>query len=139
MNKLFRSLSIVVLFAALFFNSACFEKTSSSVRSVDANETMGLLKNSFAVLVDVREKDEMIDGKASDAIWLPLSKIKEDPKVLDVLLKDIPKDKEVILYCKSGGRAGTVAKQISEKGWKAANMGGFSGWVAAGYPVKKIP
>jgi rhodanese-related sulfurtransferase len=46
--------------------------------------------------------------------------------------------KEVILYCRSGNRAGIVAKALAAKGVKTANAGGFKAWADAGQPTRKV-
>ena len=109
----------------------------AAVEKISARETKGLLVNDFAVLVDVREEDEVKDGMAADAQWMPMSKIEADDPAWVAFQKKLPKDKKIVLYCAVGGRAGRVAKMLSEKGFKTANMGGFASWVAAGLPVKK--
>lgn len=116
--------------------TAC-EKTATGPRSIQPMEVQGLLNNDFAVLVDVREDTEIADGMAARAKWLPVSKIESDPAALDEFLKSVPKDKEIVFYCRSGSRAGSVAKQVAAKGYKVANMGGFHDWVAAGLPTEK--
>ena len=45
--------------------------------------------------------------------------------------------KEIILYCRSGNRAGIVGSALAEKGFKVANAGAFKTWADAGLPVRK--
>jgi rhodanese-related sulfurtransferase len=45
--------------------------------------------------------------------------------------------KEIIVYCRSGGRAGTVAAALAAKGVKTSNAGGFKAWADAGQPTRK--
>ena len=47
--------------------------------------------------------------------------------------KNFAKDKTVILYCASGGRAALGGKLLKDMGYeKVFNMGGFKDWVAGG-------
>jgi len=98
-----------------------------------------MLRNDFAVLVDVREADEIANGMAEGAQWMPYnSKMLPNSPEFETWLKTLPKDKEIILYCRSGRRSGIAAAEIlANKGFKTANMGGFEEWEKAGLPVKK--
>lgn len=100
-------------------------------------EAEGMLRNDFAVLVDVREADEIKEGMAARAEWMPLSKIEANAPDWQDFVKKLPKDKTVIVYCRSGRRSGIVADKLAQMGYKTANMGGFSDWQAAGLPTKK--
>ena len=48
------------------------------------------------------------------------------------------KGKQIILYCRGGGRAGAVANALAEKGVSAANVGGLKDWTAAGLPTRTV-
>jgi rhodanese-related sulfurtransferase len=94
------------------------------------------MKAGKAVLVDVRERDELDAGMAEGAHWFPTSKIKSDPEAYRTFIAGLPQDQTVVFYCASGGRAGKAADIASEElGHKAANLGGFKDWKAAGLPV----
>ena len=130
------------IFVIIFFSlGGCFSKTpiKQEVTRVSPREAMGLLSNQFAVLVDVREEGEIKEsGIASGATSIPLSKIEAgDPKWQE-FQKRLSKDKQVIFYCRSGGRAGSAAQRLADQGYKAANMGGFDDWKDAGLPVQKF-
>jgi rhodanese-related sulfurtransferase len=47
------------------------------------------------------------------------------------------RDKELIIYCRSGGRSGRAAQLLAAEGYRTANAGGFSDWQAAGLPTRK--
>ena len=50
----------------------------------------------------------------------------------------LTKDKIIILYCGSGGRAALGGKALLDLGYKdVRNLGGFQGWVDAGGAVEK--
>ena len=90
-----------------------------------------------AVLVDCREPSEWADtGVAAPATLLPKSDFDGAQKDWKAFLEKNA-GKEVILYCRSGGRAGTVAAALAEKGVKASNAGGFKDWQKAGLPTRK--
>jgi rhodanese-related sulfurtransferase len=90
-----------------------------------------------AVLIDVRGPDEWAEtGVAAPAALLPLSDLTGARKQWKAFLEK-NRDKELILYCASGHRAGRAAKRLAKEGFRTANAGGFSDWQAAGLPVRK--
>lgn len=102
-------------------------------------QALQLIKENKAVLVDVRELDEVQEGMAGQAFWFSLYEMEEgNPKYAD-FLKSLDKSKEIILYCRSGRRSGMAAQMLTEKGFKATNLGGFEDWANAGLPVRRGP
>ncbi len=90
-----------------------------------------------AVLVDVREASEWADtGVATPAVLLAKSDFDGAQKDWKPFLEKNA-GKEIILYCRSGARAGTVASALAEKGVKVSNAGGFRDWEKAGLPTRK--
>lgn len=83
-----------------------------------------------ALLIDVREPDEWQQGHAPDATLIPLGS-------LATRLADIPRDRDVLLICRSGNRSGTAQRQLLERGYERVfNVrGGMQAWANAGLPV----
>ena len=100
-------------------------------------EAAKLVADGKAVLVDVREPAEWAEtGVAAPASLLPKSEFDAgETGGWKAFLAQVG-DRQVILYCRSGHRAGLVAEALTAKGLKAANAGGFKDWAAAGLPVK---
>ena len=116
--------------------TACGRK--ENYRQVDPREAQGMLLNRLAVLIDVREKEEMGKGIAKPAQWMPMSKIEAqhaDWKSFKEKFKG--EDTMLIFYCAVGGRAGKVAQLLSKEGFSTGNMGGFRDWVKAKLPVRE--
>lgn len=65
-----------------------------------------------AIIIDVRSPQEFSGGHVEGAINLPIDSISE----ADVL-KHTTKDAPVVLYCRSGGRAGVVHGRMTEWGF----------------------
>lgn len=73
-------------------------------------------------LIDVREDDEVAQGKIPGAIHIPLGMIQSRMGELD-------KDKEYILVCRSGGRSSFAGSFLENQGFKVTNMdGGMLDW-----------
>ena len=91
-----------------------------------------------AVLVDCREPSEWADtGVAAPAVLLAKSDFDGAQNDWKPFLAKNP-GKEIILYCRSGGRSADVAAALAEKGVKAANIGGIRDWTKAGLPTRKV-
>jgi rhodanese-related sulfurtransferase len=103
------------------------------VTAVDAAK---LVADGKAVLVDCREPGEWQEaGVAKPAVLLPKSDFDGDQKLWkEFLAKNA--GKQVVVYCRSGGRAATVAAALREKGVEASSMGGLSAWTKAGLPTR---
>lgn len=80
-------------------------------------------------LLDVREADEWQAGHAAEAIFVPMS-------LLTGRLDEVPKDTDVVVVCKSGGRSAQVTAYLNQNGWTARNLdGGMHAWADAGRPM----
>ena len=68
-----------------------------------------------AIIVDVRSPQEFRSGHAKKSKNIPLPELKTKIKTL--------KDKEVVLVCKSGARAGMAKSTLKKEGIIAHNLG----------------
>ena len=78
-------------------------------------------------LLDVREDDEWQAGHIAGAVHIPISGLL--PRVAEV-----PKDGDVVVVCKVGGRSAQVTAYLMQHGWaNVRNLdGGVVAWVGAG-------
>jgi len=91
-----------------------------------------------AILVDVREPGEWAStGVAEPAVLLSLSDLRSDRVSWKPFL-DQNKDKELILYCRSGNRSAIVGSILTKEGYRVANAGGFQHWADAQLPTRKV-
>lgn len=91
-----------------------------------------------ALLLDVREKDEMLQTS------FQIDGIENIPySVFDEKYYGLPKNRKIVLACHVGIRSLRVAQFLVIQGWDEANIynlaGGLKAWQAAGLPVKKTP
>ncbi len=104
---------------------------------ISAADAAKLVESGKAVLVDCREPAEYAEnGVAKPAVLLPKSDFDADQKKWKEFLEQ-NKGKQIIVYCRSGGRAGTVAGALKQRGIDAVNAGGLKDWTAAGLPTRK--
>ncbi|HKI61311.1 MAG TPA: rhodanese-like domain-containing protein [Mariprofundaceae bacterium] len=82
--------------------------------------------------IDVRTVEEFKAGHIQGARLIPVDVLAEH-------LADVPKDKQVYVYCHSGKRSARAAKLLADRGFKnIENMvGGIEAWKSANYPVVK--
>ena len=60
-----------------------------------------------------------------------------DVQVLPTRLKDVPKDKPVVLYCRSGNRSASAAGMLQRAGYtEIYDLGGIGAWAQAGFPIR---
>lgn len=107
-------------------------ENQSLVKEICPTTTQEWVKDG-ALLVDVREKDEIaqLAYDVPNIINIPLTEFEER-------FTEIPKDKEVVMVCRSGGRSLRAAGFLVNHGYdKVVNMQhGIIRWVQKGFPTK---
>ena len=129
-------MKLLALCAALLATVA--SAIAADAPKIAPKEAAKLVADGKAVLVDCREASEWADtGVVAAATLLPKSDFDGDKKQwAEFLAKN--QGKQVILYCRGGGRAGAVAAALNAQGVSAANAGGFKDWENAGLPTRKV-
>jgi rhodanese-related sulfurtransferase len=81
-------------------------------------------------LVDVRDPEEFSEGHIPGAINIPAASFASQSGVLD-------KEKNIIVYCNSGGRSYNAYRKLMKLGYENINQAIFADWKEAGLPVEK--
>ena len=99
---------------------------------VDVATVRALQGRDDVVILDVREQSEYDAGHIAGVKLIPINSVANR-------LNEIPKDKPVIVTCRSGNRSGQVTELLRQQGYtNVHNMtGGIVAWQAAGYAVEK--
>ncbi len=109
------------------------------VPAISAAEAAELVKSSGAVLVDLRDGTEVAaSGKAKGALTISrgLLEFRADPD-LPTYEPALRKDRAIILYCGSGGRAALAGKTLLDMGFSdVRNAGGLKDLVAGGWETE---
>lgn len=106
------------------------------IPTITAGELKSRLdKGEASTLVDLRDSEDRGIGTIKGARWIPLE---------DLMARhgEIPKANPVYLLCLRGKQGGIAAKYLANQGYtKVAILdnGIQDGWLAAGYPLEKIP
>lgn len=96
------------------------------------------LMKSNTMLIDLREAEELINGKIEGAIHAPRGMLEfYADATLPYYKKEFDKEKRLILYCASGGRSALSVQTLKKMGFKniAHIDGGIKAWKEAGFAV----
>jgi len=101
-------------FALAVLISACSTVTGAEAKA---------LVHQGALLLDVRSPDEFAAGHLDGALNIPVDALP------DRLAEVEPKDRPVVVYCRSGARSKKARALLLERGWtKVENLGGMGNW-----------
>jgi rhodanese-related sulfurtransferase len=86
-----------------------------------------------AFVLDVRTQQEWDEYHAPNATLIPLDQ-------LQARINEVPKDKEILVVCRSGNRSQQGRDILLAAGYNATSMiGGLKEWFAKGYPIEGAP
>lgn len=112
-QKLFILLSIMMSIVLLM---SCQNKQASTeevkIKQVTVKELEGMLAEESAerLYIDVREVEEYVEGHIAEFLNYPLSTLEETKGQL-------PKEKEIVIICRSGNRSMQAAKLLVDDGF----------------------
>ncbi len=127
-------LALLLFFVALAALVAWILYPRAPRRSLESAKLA--LRAGTAVLVDVREQTEWIEGVADGAALLPYSDLKGERVHWGPFL-DQNRDRRLLLYCGSGVRSARAAQRLQAEGVDALDAGTLREWRQAGWPVSK--
>ncbi|MEA1956302.1 MAG: rhodanese-like domain-containing protein [Campylobacterota bacterium] len=104
---------VVIVMLFLFFNS-------SKVSDEDLLKAREAVKNG-AIIVDVRSRHEFLSKHVKGATNLPIDDIMKGNI-------NLPKDKEIVVYCRRGNRSRESAKVLIKLGWTVYDVATQSDW-----------
>jgi len=109
---------------------------ASSIRYVDVNisEAKQMIEsNPNLVILDVRTQEEYDSGHIENAVLIPVDD-------LAGRIGELDKEKEILVYCKTGGRSVIASELLIANGFKAVyNMlGGIRAWMIVGYWIEIV-
>jgi rhodanese-related sulfurtransferase len=123
-NKIFAFLTALL---ALLIGCNSNTKIQQNLPSINVEQLSEKLEtDSSLVLLDVRTEGEFDGpmGHLENAILIPVQNIKDRYTELEGY-----KDKEIIVYCRSGNRSSKATSFLREKGYNATNLeGGMIAW-----------
>jgi phage shock protein E len=130
---------IVPMVAAIVLLAACSTAPASTEvqaarlpADIDVATAESQRAQDNVVMLDVRTPEEYAQGHIPGVTLIPLDQ-------LESRLSEVPKDKTLIVTCRSGNRSAQAAELLRQKGYADVHnmLGGFTAWEKAGYPVQK--
>jgi rhodanese-related sulfurtransferase len=134
MKIIYSAILVNILFMAIV--SGCLSSTTPSEKAkyVDVSVQQGkeMIDNGEVFILDVRTQEEYNEGHIMGSILIPVDE-------LDSRLKELPRDKKILVYCRTGHRSLTASEKLGNSGFtQLYNMkGGITEWKNAGYDVVK--
>ncbi len=107
-----------------------------TIQRVSAQEAKGLIDTDGYAYLDVRSVPEFDRGHPPDAYNVPIfhfnpamGGMTPNPKFLQVVLANFPKDAKIVVGCAAGKRSATAVGQLQAAGYLnlADNRAGFDG------------
>lgn len=123
------------LFTALLVLTSLLAGQAFAAGTMSVDELAGKIEAGKApLIIDVRSEDEYLAGHVPGARLIPHTQVGE---YLESLAGQ--KNDTIVLYCRSGKRAGAAAETLEKAGFKGITLldGSFQAWQAAGKTVAK--
>ena len=101
------------------------------VKEIDAADLKARLDAGENIeIVDIRSDAEVVHGVLPTAQHLPMH-------LIPLRLHDLPKDRDVVLYCRSGARSYHACAYLAQQGVdNVVNLrGGIIAWARNGYDI----
>lgn len=129
----------LLLFAGLMVVLVMIIKTEldskfSGVGQLNPAGAVRLMNDHETLVVDVREANEMSSGLIKGAMHIPVSALNKRISELEKY-----KDRQVLVYCRSGSRSNYACKVMKKAGFEKVNnlAGGIMAWSSANMPLAK--
>ena len=109
-----------------------FFTTQDEIEPVPAKELRKQARKGLVTIIDLRPVEEYAAGHVPGAINIPLPELQKR-------LRDLPKGKEIIAYCRGPYclMSFTAVKMLRDRGHKARRLqAGLPEWRSAGLPVQ---
>jgi rhodanese-related sulfurtransferase len=74
-----------------------------------------------ATLLDVRTPEEFAEGHLEGAVLIPVAE-------LSTRMAEIPRDRPIVAYCRSGARSERATEVLREAGYDVFDLGAMRNW-----------
>ena len=120
-RKILMGLSILAMIMGAL--TGCGAGSADPSVDVSVDEALRLWQNKEAILIDVRTPAEYRDGHIPGVVNIPLDE-------LEKRMGEVPKDKKVVLICRTGNRSAQGTKRLRSKGFNNVynSTGGMTTW-----------
>lgn len=116
--------STYILIAVLIVGFLFYSRAQANVPTISSDEAREYLTDSNYQFIDVRTDGEYDSGHIPNSMHIPLHQIQDRMSEIDSL-----KNKNIIVYCRSGARSSKATKILVEAGFDVLNLsGGVLSW-----------
>jgi phage shock protein E len=120
---------VVAIVAIWFISNQGTKNVSASYQRLNPQQYQSTMASGDHLLVDVRTAEEFRSGHIDGAVNIDLQS-------LPARVATLPKDKPIVLYCRSGSRSNSAAQILTRAGFtKIYDLGGIIDWRAQGLPL----
>lgn len=128
-NKFFLPFLLIIVSALLF--TGCVPQSPANAPEIGTAEAYSLYQKGETFFVDVREQDEWDAVHIPNTTLIPLGQVASR-------LSEIPKDKNIVVVCRSGNRSQSGRDILLQAGYTnvTSMAGGITDWTKQGYPVE---
>ena len=117
------------------------EAANAAVPKITPTQAREMIAKGNTLVIDVRDAPELEkSGKIAGAVHHSrgMLEFRADPDS-PYYDKNLTKDKTIIVYCASGGRAALACKVLKDMGYgQIYNMGAFKDWADNGGAIEKL-
>ena len=120
---------IIALIVLLIALAGSGENKNTLTAEISVDQAYQMYQEGNFVL-DVRTQEEWNEYHAPDTTLIPLDQLQSR-------LSELPKDKQIVVVCRSGNRSQQGRDILLSAGFQATSMaGGLKEWSAKGYPIE---
>lgn len=125
-------LALVIIIALLFASN--LQSALSGVAQIGPADAINMINHEKAVVIDVREDKEFVEGHIINSIHIPLGNVQQR---IDELKAH--SQKPIIVSCRSGARSNAACSMLRKNGFENVfNLkGGIMAWQNASLPLNK--
>lgn len=111
-----------------------FSRMTRKYKQADATQAVKLMNNDESLVLDVRDDNEVREGKIQGSKHIPLGQLSN--RMIEL---EKSKEKPILVYCRSGNRSSQACTTLTKNGFaNVTNLaGGFMAWQSANLPVVK--
>lgn len=133
--------ALIFLFLLAFYVFTSQEEDMSGYKNINVKEARDMVEEGNVYVLDVRTPSEFNSSHLKGATLVPVinafgSNLSSD-QLLQSRIDEVPKNKKVLVYCKTGKRSEIASEMLVKAGnSQVYNLaGGINAWTEAGFPV----
>lgn len=100
------------------------------VPEIDPVAAWKVFSSGKALIIDVREPEELDEVAIADVIHIPLARLSAEAD-------ELPRDRDLLVICRSGVRSAYATQFLLQSGFERARniVGGVIAWAQSGLPI----